>query len=338
MSKSEKKPLPHVQWREMTPPQRRVAWQRIGGRFWAVFRTLLLIGLGYIILYPLLYMISMSIRTKNDMFDITVNWIPKHLTLETLQRVFVAMDYPKTLLNTVFVAGGCSLLSAFVTSMAAYSFARFRFRGKGLLFALVIFSVIVPQSFYNMPAYIGFRYFHFFGILDVVNAVAGQSWHANLIGTHFPLLLPAVFGVGLRAGLFIYLFRQFFRGVPRELEEAAYIDGCGYWPTYWRIMLPSVSSVFVSVFLFSFVWYWNDYQVTGLMMGTECPTLATNLSIVDTLLLAMDSKNGTAITDTVRTALDRQGACLLMVTPLVLLYLFLQRFFVESSSRSGLVD
>jgi len=103
-------------------------------------------------------------------------------------------------------------------------------------------------------------------------------------------------------------------------------------------MLPSVFSIFVSVFLFSFVWYWNDYQVAGLMLGTECPTLSTNLSVVDTLLLAMDSFESTAVTDTVRSALDRQGACLLVVAPLVILYIVLQRYFVESISRSGLVE
>ena len=338
MSERVKKETILSRWKRMSTEQRGTRLRHIGGWGWSLFRALLLIGLAYIILYPLLYMITMSIREKNDMFDITVNWIPKHFTLYTLERVWKAMNYPKTLLNTVLIAGLCSLLSAFITSMAAYSFARFKFRGQGLLFALVIFSVIVPQSFYNMPSYIGFRYFDFFGVLDLYNAVTGQAVHANLIGNYWSMLLPAMFGVGLRAGLFIYLFRQFFKGVPKELEEAAYIDGCGFWPTYWRIMLPSVFSVFVSVFLFSFVWYWNDYQVAGLMLGTECPTLSTNLSVIDTLLLAMDSFEGTAVTDTVRTALDRQGACLLVVAPLVVLYIVLQRYFVESISRSGLVE
>jgi len=327
-----------TRWKQMTPSQRTVQIRRLGGWGWSIFRALLLIGLAYIILYPLLYMVTMSFREKADMFDITVNWIPKHFTLLTIQRAWVAMDYPMTLLNTIIVSGLCSVVSAFTTSMAAYSFARFKFKGQGLLFALVIFSVIVPQSFYNMPAYIGFRYYDFFGILGIFNAITGQTLSVNLIGQYWPMLLPAIFGVGLRAGLFIYLFRQFFKGVPKELEEAAYIDGCGFWATYWRIMLPTVSSIFVSVFLFSFVWYWNDYQVAGLMMGSECPTLATNLSIIGTLLTAMDSVDQTIKVDTVRTALDRQGACLLVVGPLVILYIILQRYFVESISRSGLVE
>lgn len=327
-----------VAWNDMTPERRRTQLQRVGRWGWSIFRAALLIGLAYVLLYPLLYMLTMSIRERNDMFDTTVNWIPKNFTLYTLQRVWRALDYPKTLLNTVAVAGLCSLASTFITSMAAYSFARFRFKGQGILFALVIFSVIVPQSFYNMPAYINFRYFDYFGILDLVNAITGGQAHTNLIGTGWPLFLPALFGVGLRAGLFIYLFRQFYKGVPKELEEAAYIDGCGYWRTYWKIMLPTVSSIFVTVFLFSFVWYWNDYQVSGLMMGSDNLTLSTGLSIVDHLVLAMDSMDGLGQADTVRTALDKQGACLLVAAPLVILYVVLQRYFVESISRSGLVE
>lgn len=325
-------------WNEATPERRRVQMQRVGRWGWTIFRAALLIGLAYVLLYPLLYMFTMSIRERGDMFDITVNWIPKHFTLHTIQRVWRAISYPKTLLNTVALAGLCSLASTLITSMAAYSFARFRFKGQGILFALVIFSVIVPQSFYNMPAYIDFRYFDYFGILDIYNAITGSQVHTNLIGTYWPLLLPALFGVGLRAGLFIYLFRQFYKGVPKELEEAAYIDGCGYWRTYWKIMLPTVFSIFITVFLFAFVWYWNDYQVSGLMMGSDNLTLSTGLSIVDHLVLAMDSMDGLGQADTVTTALDKQGACLLVAAPLVILYVVLQRYFVESISRSGLVE
>jgi ABC transporter, permease protein len=328
-------------WRSMNPELRRTAARRGVRLGWSVFRALLLIGLAYILLYPILYMVTMSVRDKNDMFDITVNWIPKHFTLYTLQRIWKAMEYPATLLNTIFLSGICSLLSAAVCSLAAYGFARFRFKGQGVMFALVVFSIIVPPSFYNMPAYIGYRNFSVFGLLDLWNLFTGGNVSINLIGTHWPMILPALFGVGLRAGLFIYLFRQFFKGMPKELEEAAYIDGCGYMQTFLRIMVPSAFSVFVTVFLFAFVWYWNDYQVASLMMGSSNMTLSTGLSIIDTLTYSLDAANsttGTQIVDTVRTALDRQGACLLVIGPLILLYVVLQRYFVESIERTGLVE
>lgn len=325
----------------MSPEQKRIAARRVGGWGWSIFRALLLIGLAYILLYPILYMVTMAVRDKNDMFDITVNWIPKHFTLYTLERIWKAMDYPMTLLNTVFLSGICSLLSAIICSLAAYGFARFKFKGQGLMFGLVVFSIIVPQSFYNMPAYIGYRNFNLFGILDLYNLLSGGHTYINLIGTHWTMIIPALFGVGLRAGLFIYLFRQFFKGMPKELEEAAYIDGCGYFQTFLRIMVPSAFSVFVTVFLFAFVWYWNDYQVAGIMMGSDNMTLSTGLSIIDTLTYSLDasvSSTGTQIVDTVRTALDRQGACLLVIGPLILLYVVLQRYFVESIERTGLVE
>ena len=322
----------------MTPEQKRITAQRFGGIGWSIFRVALLIGLAYVLLYPLLYMITMAIRTKDDMFDITVNWIPRHFTLYTMERIWKAMDYPKTLLNTVFLAGGCSIASAFTCSLAAYGFARFKFKGQGIMFAVVIFSIIVPQSFYNMPTYINFSYFDFFGILKLFNFITNSSVSVNLLGTKWTMLLPAILGMGIRAGLYIYLFRQFFKSMPKELEEAAYMDGCGYYKTFFRIMVPSSTSVFITVFLFSFVWYWNDYQVSGLLMGSSNLTLSSALSIIGNLTYSLEAHEGTVVTDTVRMALDNQGACLMVIGPLVLLYICLQRNFVESIERTGLVE
>ena len=323
---------------DMTPDQKHRALQQTGRVGWMIFRAALLIGLAYVLLYPLLYMLTMSIRTKDDMFDITVNWIPRNFTLYTLERIWKAMNYPKTLFNTVFLAGFCSLASAFTCSLAAYGFARFKFKGQGIMFAVVIFSIIVPQSFYNMPAYINFSYYDFFGILDIYNWITGSHVSVNILDTMWTMFLPALFGTGIRAGLYIYLFRQFFKNMPKELEEAAYIDGCGYYQTFFRIMVPSAGSVFVTVFLFAFVWYWNDYQISGLMLGSNNMTLSSALSVIGNLTYSLDTDQGTQTVDTVRAALDNQGACLMVIAPLVALYIFLQRYFVESVERSGLVE
>ena len=325
--------------RGMSASQRRVLGRRLGGLGWSVFRAALLIGLAYVLLYPLLYMITMAVRAKDDMFDITVNWIPRHLTLETLGRIWEATDYPKTLLNTVFLAGTCALLSAVTCALAGYGMARFRFFGQKLMFAVVIFSIIVPSSFYNMPTYMNFHYFDFFGVLKLYNLVTGSSASVNLLETHWTMILPALLGAGIRSGLYIYLFRQFFKSMPKELEEAAYIDGCGYLKTFYKIMVPSAVSVFVTAFLFAFVWYWNDYQVSGLMLGSGNMTLSGALSVIGNLTYSLDSVSGEArVVDTVKMALDNQGACLLVIGPLVLLYVFLQRYFVESVERTGLVE
>lgn len=318
--------------------QKSVAVRQILNFCWSVFRYALLVGLAYVLLYPLLYMITMAVREKNDMFDITVNWIPRNFTLYTLERIWKAMEYPKTLLNTIFITVICSVLSACTCSLAAYGFARFKFKGQKIMFGIVIFTIIVPQAFYNMPTYINFCYFDFLGILDLYNLFSGSSLSVNLLNTRWTMILPALFGAGIRAGLYIYLFRQFFKNMPKELEEAAYIDGCGYLRTFTRVMFPASLSVFVTVFLFAFVWYWNDYQVSGLLLGSDNMTLSSALSVINNLTYSLEINEGNHTVDTVRMALDNQGACLLVIAPLVLLYIFLQRYFVESVERTGLVE
>jgi len=320
------------------PDRRWILMQKAKTIAWSIFRAALLIGLAYILLYPLLYMFTMAIRAKDDMFDVTVNWIPRNFTLYTLQRIWKAMKYPQTLLNTVMISGICSFVSAATCSLTGYSFARFKYRGKKLMFAIVIFSIIIPQAFYNMPTYINFRYYDFFGLLDIYNLITGADVSVNILGTKWTMILPAIFGSGIRAGLYIYLFRQFFRSMPKELEEAAYIDGCGYFKTFYKIMVPSSFSVFVTVFLFSFVWYWNDYQVSGLLMGASNLTLSSALSIIGNLTYSLEVSEGNRAVDTVRMALDNQGASLMVIAPLVILFVFLQRYFVESIERTGLVE
>ncbi|HBT64437.1 MAG TPA: carbohydrate ABC transporter permease [Ruminococcaceae bacterium] len=323
---------------KISSDQKRVVIRRFFSACWSIFRVALLIGLAYVLLYPLLYMITMAIRDKNDMFDVTVNWIPRNITSYTLGRVWKAMEYPKTLLNTIFIVGLCSIVSACTCSLAGYGFARFKFKGQKIMFAVVIFTIIVPQSFYNMPTYINFRYFNFLGILDLYNLLSGSSAAVNLLNTRWTMILPALFGAGIRAGLYIYLFRQFFKSMPKELEEAAYIDGCGYLQTFYRVMVPASLSVFVTVFLFAFVWYWNDYQISGLLLGSDNMTLSSALSVINNLTYSLEISEGNHAVDTVRMALDNQGACLLVIAPLVLLYIFLQKYFVESIERTGLVE
>lgn len=298
---------------------RKIILNRVLKIGWSIFRAALLIALGYILIYPLLYMVSIAFRDIMDMFDDTVKWIPKHLTLYNLKRVITAMEYPTTLMTTVIVSLGSSIFTIITCSLAGYGFARFKFKGSGFVFALLLFTIIVPQQFFILPTYLNFQKVH-------------------LLESVWSMLIPALFGAGIRSGLCVYIFRQFFKGMPRELEEAAYIDGCGYIKTYLRIMAPSAVSAFVTCFLFSFVWTWNDYQVSGMLMQGKM-TLSTALVMLKDLLYNMDaSVVGQTVNDTTRTNIDLQAGALLVVTPVLILYLFFQRFFVESIERTGLVE
>ena len=307
---------------------------------WSIFRAALLIGLAYVILYPVLYMISMGFRDIDDLYDVTVNWVPKHFTMDNFLRVWEGIDYPATLLNTLVISLGSTVLLLVTCSMAAYGLSRFRFRGHNIVFIAVLFTIIVPQHFFALASFRLFGDFSFFGVLDLFTLITGIDTKVSLIDTYWTFLLPAAFGIGIRSGLYIYIFHQFFKGLPKELEEAAYIDGCGFVKTFIKIILPSSSAVFITVFLFSFVWHWNDYQLSARFMGVSHQTLSSALVSLKGLLYELDANAGalaSAEIDYNRIKIDQQVASLMVVGPVVLLYLVLQRYFTESIERTGLV-
>ena len=168
-------------------------------RVWPFFRTLILIGLSFVILYPLIYMVSCTFRERGDMNDPTVMWIPRHYTLDVLKETVQAMDFWNTLKNTLILNIGCSLVQVISCAITGYGFARFSFKGKKLLFGIVIMMILVPPQVISLPLYSQFR---FFGIGDLT---------VNLIDSMATMYLPALTANGIRAGLMILIFRQFFR-------------------------------------------------------------------------------------------------------------------------------
>jgi multiple sugar transport system permease protein len=156
-----------------------------------------------------------------------------------------------------------------------------------------------------------------------------------LIDTPFPLIASAFFGVGLRAGLFIFIFRQFYRNLPVELEDAAYVDGCGPMMAYWRVMFVNAGPVLLVAFLFSFVWYWNDTLNVSLFFTSARP-LSVVVATFREILNMYRSPEGVANSMTVNAAWT-QAACLLYIAPILAVYVFLQKYFTQSIVRSGIV-
>ena len=189
--------------------------KRVFDAVWPFFRFFILFGLCFVILYPLIYMISCAFRDSADMSDPTVMWIPRHLTLNVIKETADVMDIWNTLKTTLLLNVGCSLVQVASCALAGYGFARFKFKGKGILFGIVVMMILVPPQIISIPQYMLFRHF---GI---------GSLTVNLINTKLCMYLPAAMGNGIRAGLMIFIFRQFFKGLPKELEDAAYLDGCG---------------------------------------------------------------------------------------------------------------
>lgn len=306
---------------------------------WALFRTFIVLGMSFVLIYPLLYMFSMSFRSISDMYDPSVVWIPRNFTLDNIKGAIKAMDYWQALWNTVTLDVVSSIIQVFICAIVGYGFARFKFKGRGLMFGLVIMTIVVPTQTILISLYGTYRNFDLFGILSVYNwfgemfmGAAFEPVYINLLNNHLVFYLPALFGTGIRAGLYIFIYRQFFRGLPKELEEAAWIDGCGKLKTFWRVMLPNATAVFVTVFLFSLVWYWNDYFNSSMFISAV-PTISTELAS----LQGGGLEGVTSTTDPLQKSTYMQAGALLSIAPMLILYIIFQRQFTESIERSGIV-
>lgn len=298
----------------------------------ALCRTAVLLGLSFVLLYPILYIFSMAFRPSDEVLDPLVVWIPRTFTLDNVRRAFEGMDYLRSLWQSVRIGLVSSLLAAGVYSLVGYGFARFSFRLKKPLFAVLIFTIILPPQAILIPQYLENSYFDFFGIGQIVGWVTGTPYTVNLLDTVFAFYLPALFGAGVRSGILIFIFIQFYRGLPKELEDAACVDGCGPLRTFARIMLPNAVPAIVTVLLFSVVWYWNDTQYSGIFLVDErtLPLRLTDLQAV------LNSSSGQQL-DPYQLSVLMPAGCLLFILPPLVLYIVFQRYFTESIERTGLV-
>ncbi|MBR6107802.1 MAG: carbohydrate ABC transporter permease [Oscillospiraceae bacterium] len=302
--------------------------KRIFEKTWPVFRFLILFGLAFVILTPLLFMLSYGFRERQDMNDPTVIWIPRHLTFKIMKQTINAMKLNagfmdnNPLVNTLFLNIGCSICQVVTCAVTGYGFARFKFKGRNLLFGIVILMILVPTQIISIPLYMTFRNFLF--------------GNFNLIDNSLVMYLPALMANGIRAGLMIFIFRQFFRGLPKELEDAAYLDGCGPFKTFIKVMVPNAGSSFLTVFLFSIVWYWNDFYVTSSFFRNK-RTISLQIKNLDGLLNIEIFNNANANISAREKIVWFEAACLISITPMLILYACLQKHFTEGIERSGLV-
>ena len=296
----------------------------------SVFRYALLISVGYIILYPLFALIAYSIMSRADLLDPSVVWISKTPSFNNFKNAWVGLDYLTGLSRTIIVGVVSAFIEVLSCAIAAYGFARFKFKGNGFLFALVLFTAIVPVQVIAIPLYLNFRYFDFFGLTELIGGIFGNpEFVFDLTNTPLTFYLPSIFGVGLRSGLFIFIYRQFFLGLPKELEEAAYIDGAGPLKTFLRVIIPSSGVVIVTVSIFSVIWHWNEYFLSVLYFNDNLP-LSVSLTQINSRLSALgvtfETQQG-----------NMAAACLLFMLPMLIMYIFMQRKFIQSVDRVGIV-
>ncbi len=296
-----------------------------------VVRWLFILAVGYIILFPLLQMISQAVMTQEQYTDTSVVWVPKELSMINFRVALETLDYTKTFFWTVLVNIVSALLEVATCALTAYGFARFKFKFKGLFMALLIFSIIVPAQMTVIPSYINFRNFDILGIFNAIGSIFGVDIRPQLIDTPFTFYLPSLLSVGLRSGIIIFIYMQFFRGLPKELEEASSIDGAGALETFLKIVMPSSGVAIVSVLILSVIWHWNEYFLS-VMYFSNNNTLSVRLAN-----LRMYIQNAGVDAEMAVTTGVVKAGCLLFILPMLIMYLFLQRKFIQSIESVGIV-
>lgn len=311
------------------------ALRKANGVFASILRYLVLITIGYIILYPLFYMISCSIRTRDSFYDPSIVWITSDVTFENFELAMRIMHYGKAFLNTVVFELISAAIQIMSCSLVAYGLARFDFKEKKILMFFMFLLILVPSQMMMLPIVTTYTKLDFLGILGVIYDLTGIDLRVNVLNTVWTFYLPALLGVGIRAGIIIYIYIQFFKGLPKELEEASWIDGAGPLKTYLRIALPSSGVVIMTVTVFSVIWHWNDYYLSQMYLYSESWPLAVRLSeitsaeAIGTLRISFGPGNPESI------AIVMAG-CVLFVIPVLIMYMVLQRKFVKSIDRVGI--
>jgi multiple sugar transport system permease protein len=298
----------------------------------AFLRMVLVLGLCFLILQPLLSKVSMSFMPFGELNDATVINVPRQPTLEHYTLTAYLMQYQRTLLNSIWVSLLVAVIQVFAATVVAYGFARFTFPFKRLIFGLVLFMIVVPPQTIMTSLYMYFRFFDIFGIITLIT---GQPM--NLLNTVAPYLLMLAGCMGLKSGLYIYLLRQFFRGMPKELEEAAYVDGSGAFRTFFSIMLPDALPMVTSCFLFAFVWQWTDDFYAKLFFR-GVPMLAGAVSNLGERYVGYlaNTLNVLGSAPPEHISILTSAGTLMTIGPILLVYLVAQRGFVESVSKSGI--
>ncbi|WP_274365416.1 carbohydrate ABC transporter permease [Paenibacillus thermotolerans] len=298
----------------------------------------LVIGLGFAILYPLIKLLPVVFNNLEDLGNPDVIWVPIEFSTVSFQaamRLVFGNGVP--MLQSVAYAAVIAFIQIFVSAIAGYSLGRVDFWGKNAVMFLVILTFVVPPQSLLISQYLSFKDFDIFGIISAVN---GEP--IDLINKPYSLYLLALFGFGVKQSMFVFIFRQFFRGLPKELEEAAYIDGCGFYKTYFRIGLPNAVPAIMTVAILAFVWNYGDTYYTG-YFHADGPYVSMRLAStfapanVNNILYAIRTWYDAPGATTFAFDAVKQAAAIIYLLPLLVIYFVVQKRIVENFEQSGIV-
>lgn len=308
------------------PDQGRILLTSVKNFCVTLVKIAIIVGVSYVIISPIIGMFVNSISSNRDAFNPMVYVLPQYPTLEKYKLAIERLDYWKTMGKDMAYTLTLTVIQLLICSMVGYGFARFNFPFKKLLFACVVVMIVIPSHVIMLPIYMSFRSFDPFGLITKLKGTSG------LMGTIWPMYIMSLLGCGVRSGLYIYIFNQFFRGLPKEIEEAAFVDGCGVWYTYFHVMLPNAMPSVITVMVFSIVWQFNDLFYSKLFQISEDVIIAKKLSSLQSTIA-----NNDKILEVNIQELYVDAGVILVILPIIMIYLLLQKQFIEGVERSGIV-
>ncbi len=311
--------------RTRTPFRERFNASNVGSLLGKIFIYLLLIEIAFIIVYPLFTKLSASLMSEQDLFDRTVTFIPRHPTLENIIIVFRESSFLKALGNTFLIALLAALLQTAICSFTGFGLAKLKSRWANLVMGMVILAILIPNQVILIPLYLKFRFFDIFGIYGLLTGERGPS----LMNTLWPIILLSITGYGFKNGLYIFIMRQFYKGVPEELEEAASIDGYGTFATFFRIILPMAVPMMITIFMFAFSWQWTDTFYSGIFFS--------NFKVLANTIFTMSSATSGLTGGAFSASMYLHTGVLMAILPLIIIYVVAQRWIIGGIERSGLV-
>ena len=331
----------------------------------AIFRYALLLGVSYVILYPFFSKIFMSFMAPEDFNDSMVQLIPKNFSIDIYKELFIERDYMAAFGATLRLSLITAVLQTFTCAFIAYGFAKFKFKGNKILFALVILTMIIPHRTIQMAMTDSFGHFDIGGIFNFLSggemsffgltytspiSILDFKGGISMLDSYGPFIILSITGLAFKNGLFIFLLRQFFMGIPDELEESAYIDGSGVFRTFFKIILPISIPMLITVFIFSFSWCWTDTYYTGntvFFKGSATGGdfyepggggyLLSNSFVSSKEVASLQASTvGVEGQQTKWLGAVHNTSALMVIAPLVIVYLFCQKYLVQGIERSGL--
>ena len=283
----------------------------------------ILICIVFIILYPLFSYVSDMFMSFDDLMDSSVVYLPKELASTHVKLAVEGMDYWNAMGNSAVLCLLAAVLQMMVCTMVGYGFARYHFPFKRVAFAAVIFTMLAPVQLLMPSLYTRFNKFDLFGLFGLIS---GQP--LRLLDSIWPFVIMSFLGLGTKNGLYIFIVRQFFRNMPKELEESGRIDGAGFLRIFFQIMVPNALTIIITVFLFAFSWQWTDPYWSNLFFN--------NFNVLPKALSILPNYGYYFLDPVTVTAMVHSGI-ILVILPILVLYLALQRFFIQGISRSGIV-